>query len=99
MVDKNRPYAQVLEEERTNGLLSATTSYVYGDTLISGTTEGLTHYYHADGMGSSSDTSGREIYDASGILKDGMVMLSSWPYSDRDIFSPPGIKEVQGISP
>ncbi len=40
VVDKNRPYAQVLEEEHTRGGLSATTSYVYGDALISAATEG-----------------------------------------------------------
>ena len=78
VVDKNRPYAQVLEEEHLSGGLSAVTSYVYGDALISGTIDGtLTQYYHADGMGSVrglSDSSGvmtdRYSYDAYGMLLD-----------------------------
>ncbi len=65
VVDKNRPYAQVLEEEHTRGGLSATTSYVYGDALISAATEGSTHYYHTDGLGSV-----RHLSDASGALTD-----------------------------
>jgi RHS repeat-associated protein len=65
VVDKNRPYAQVLEEEHTRGGLSATTSYVYGDALISAATEGSTHYYHTDGLGSM-----RHLSDASGALTD-----------------------------
>jgi hypothetical protein len=65
VVDKNRPYAQVLEEQHTRGGLSATTSYVYGDTLISAATEGSTHYYHTDGLGSV-----RHLSDASGALTD-----------------------------
>ncbi|MCP4375757.1 MAG: hypothetical protein GY794_06225 [bacterium] len=78
VVDKNRPYAQVLEEEHLRGGLSAVTSYVYGDGLISGTIDGtLTQYYHTDGMGSVrglSDSSGamtdRYSYDAYGRLFD-----------------------------
>ena len=66
VVDKNLPYAQVLEEERINGLMSATTSYVYGDALLSATTEGVTQYYHTDGMGSV-----RGLSDASGTITDG----------------------------
>ena len=65
VVDKNRPYAQVLEETHTRGGLSATTSYVYGDALISAATEGSTHYYHTDGLGSV-----RHLSDASGALTD-----------------------------
>ena len=76
VVDKNRPYAQVLEEEYLSGGLSAVTSYVYGDGLISSTIDGtLTQYYHADGMGSVrglSDSAGvmtdRYSYDAYGML-------------------------------
>ncbi len=65
VVDKNRPYAQVLEEQRTQGALSATTSYVYGDDLLSRTTDGMTHYYQYDGLGST-----RALSDASGTLTD-----------------------------
>jgi YD repeat-containing protein len=65
VVDKNRPYAQVLEEQHTHGGLSATTSYAYGDALISAATEGSTHYYHTDGLGSV-----RHLSDASGALTD-----------------------------
>ena len=65
VVDKNRPYAQVLEEQHTRGGLSATTSYIYGDALVSAATEGSTHYYHTDGLGSV-----RHLSDASGVLTD-----------------------------
>lgn len=77
VADKNRPYTQVLEEQHTRDGLSATTSYVYGDALIFASTEGSTHYYHADGMGSVrglSDASGAltdsYTYDAYGLLTD-----------------------------
>ncbi|MCP4284708.1 MAG: RHS repeat-associated core domain-containing protein, partial [Gammaproteobacteria bacterium] len=75
VVDTNRPYAQVLEEQRTQGALSAVTCYVYGDDLLSRTTNGVTHYYQYDGLGSAralSDTSGTLTdtyqYDAYGTL-------------------------------
>ena len=77
VVDKNRPYAQVLEEQWTNSALSATTSYVYGENLLSRTTNGTPHYYHDDGMGSTrtlTDMTGTVTdtysYDAYGILLD-----------------------------
>ena len=90
VVDKNRPYAQVLEEEHLNVGLSAGTSYVYGDALISGTIDGtLTQYYHADGLGSVrclSDSSGimtdRYSYDAYGMLLDSSG-ASANPYRYR----------------
>jgi RHS repeat-associated protein len=65
IVDKNRPYAQVLEEQWTNGALSATTSYVYGDALLSRTSNGTPHFYHYDGMGST-----RTLTDATGAVTD-----------------------------
>ncbi len=65
VVDKNRPYAQVLEEQRTQGALSAVTNYVYGDDLLSQTTDGVTHYYQYDGLGST-----RALSNASGTLTD-----------------------------
>ncbi len=75
VVDKNRPYVQVLEEQRTQGVLSAVTNYAYGDDLLSRTTNGVTHYYQYDGLGSTralSDTSGTLTdtysYDAYGML-------------------------------
>lgn len=62
---------QVLEEQWSNGTLSATTGYVYGDALISRTVthpnpsqEG-TFYYHYDGMGSV-----RGLTDSAGSLTD-----------------------------
>ncbi len=79
VVDTNRPYAQVLEEQRTQGALSATTNYIYGDDLLSRTTDGITHYYQYDGLGST-----RALSDASGTLTDtyqydayGMLLGSS----------------------
>ncbi|MCP4286515.1 MAG: RHS repeat-associated core domain-containing protein, partial [Gammaproteobacteria bacterium] len=65
IVDKNRPYAQVLEEQRTQSALSAVTNYVYGDDLLSQTTDGVTHYYQYDVLGST-----RSLSDASGTLID-----------------------------
>ena len=90
VVDKNRPYAQVLEEEHLHGGLSAVTSYVYGDGLISRTIDGtLTQYYHADGLGSIrglSDSAGvmtdRYSYDAYGMLS-GSSGTSANPYLYR----------------
>jgi RHS repeat-associated protein len=77
IVDKNRPYAQVLEEQWTNGTLNATAGYVYGDALLSRTTNGTTHYYLYDGMGSVrglTDSTGSltdaYTYDAYGLLLD-----------------------------
>jgi len=51
LVDKNRPYAQVLEETGNLGGLIA--SYVYGDDLISQDRTGGVSYYHYDGLGST----------------------------------------------
>jgi RHS repeat-associated protein len=55
----------VLEEQWTNGALSATTGYVYGDALISRTTNGTPHYYLYDGMGST-----RTLTDMTGAVTD-----------------------------
>lgn len=85
MVDKNRPYVQILKEERTNGMPRPATHHVYGNELISKTTEDITHYYHADGVGSSvrglsdmiSTMTSRTAYDAHGTLKNRTEILSS----------------------
>ena len=90
MADKNRPYAQVLEEEHLSGGLSAVTSYVYDDALISSTIDGaLTQYYHMDGLGSVrglSDSVGvmadQYSYDAYGMLLDSSG-ASANPYRYR----------------
>lgn len=51
LVDKNRSFAQVLEErDGSGGLL---THYIYGDNLISQQRGGNTSYYHYDGLGST----------------------------------------------
>jgi RHS repeat-associated protein len=77
LVDANRPYAQVLEEEWTRGLLSSTTNYVYGHGLISQTIDGVNHYYHYDGFHNTralSDLNGAITdtyrYDAYGMLQE-----------------------------
>jgi YD repeat-containing protein len=70
VVDKNRPYAQVLEEQRSSGTV---TSYVYGDTLLSQATgpstgsgqASIPHYYLYDGMHSV-----RGLADSAGTLTD-----------------------------
>jgi RHS repeat-associated protein len=63
--DKNVPYAQVLEERWTRGGQTGVTSYVYGDDLISHTTNGVPHDYLADGLGST-----RALTDATGAVTD-----------------------------
>ncbi|MCP4398874.1 MAG: RHS repeat protein [bacterium] len=65
LVDKNRPYAQVLEAEHRQGALSATVNYVYGHSLISQSIDGTTSYYHHDGSQSV-----RALSDPSGTLSD-----------------------------
>ena len=51
LVDKNRDYAQVLEEIDGTGTLMV--SYVYGDDLISQNRSGTASYFHYDGIGST----------------------------------------------
>ncbi len=63
LVDKNRPYAQVLEERDDAG--SLTVSYVYGDDLISQRRGGSVSYYHYDGLGST-----RVLTDDAGGVTD-----------------------------
>lgn len=63
LVDKNRPYAQVLEErDATSDLL---VRYVYGDDLISQHRAGIQRYYQYDGLGST-----RALTDASRKVTD-----------------------------
>ncbi len=73
LVDKNRQYAQVLEEKGA----TASVNYVYGDDLISRKQDGEVRYYVYDGHGSVrqlTDADGAVtdsyIYDAFGNLKD-----------------------------
>jgi len=63
VVDKNRDYAQVLEERDGNGNLIV--SYVYGDDLISQKRGENTSYYHYDGLGST-----RALTDSQGEVTD-----------------------------
>ncbi len=51
LVDKNREYAQVLEERDGSGNLVV--EYIYGDDLISQDRGGSKSYYHYDGLGST----------------------------------------------
>jgi RHS repeat-associated protein len=75
LVDKNRRYAQVLEEtDDSDGLM---VSYVYGDDLISQNGSGGLSYYHYDGqMSTRKLTDGSEgitdsyVYDAFGVTLD-----------------------------
>jgi RHS repeat-associated protein len=73
IVDKNRDYAQVLEDRDGGAGLIA--SYVYGDDLISMERSGAISYYHYDGqMSTRKLTDATEtitdsyLYDAFGIL-------------------------------
>jgi RHS repeat-associated protein len=73
LVDRNRPFAQVLEERTAGGVTVA--SYIYGLDLISQTRGGSTAFYHTDGLGSTralTDGAGqvtdRYVYDAYGRI-------------------------------
>ena len=75
LVDKNRSYAQVLEE--TDGVGALQVEYVHGDDLISQNRGGVKRYYHYDGQASTrqlSDDSGtiqdEYNYDAFGVLRN-----------------------------
>jgi len=63
LADKNRDYAQVLEEKDVDGNLIV--SYVYGDDLISQKRGGSVSYYHYDGLGST-----RTLTDSAGNVTD-----------------------------
>jgi RHS repeat-associated protein len=72
VVDKNRDYAQVMEEKDGSGAM--TVEYVYGDDLISQERGGTDSYYLYDGHGSTRQltnsteaTTDTYIYDAFGI--------------------------------
>ena len=77
LVDANRPYAQVIEEEWTRGGLSAVTNYVYGHGLVSQTIDGDQRFYHYDGFHNTrslTDMNGAVTdsyrYDAYGMLQE-----------------------------
>jgi hypothetical protein len=50
LVDKNRNYAQVIEEYAPNGMVNA--AYSYGRHLISQNRNKATSYYLSDALGS-----------------------------------------------
>jgi len=62
LVDKNRDYAQVLEEWQGSALAG---TYIYGDDLISQEIDGLKSYFHYDGLGST-----RGLSDGTAALTD-----------------------------
>ncbi|MCL1474223.1 RHS repeat-associated core domain-containing protein [Argonema antarcticum] len=62
LVDKNLPYAQVLEERVNNGL---TAGYVYGNDLISQQRGSDKSFYLVDGLGST-----RGLTNGSGVVTD-----------------------------
>ncbi|MCP4709665.1 MAG: RHS repeat-associated core domain-containing protein, partial [Planctomycetes bacterium] len=75
LVDKNRDYAQVLEEKDEAGNLQV--EYVHGDDLVSQNRSGDISYYHYDGLGStrawtddSAAVTDTYIYEAFGELVD-----------------------------
>ncbi|MCS7469110.1 putative Ig domain-containing protein [Stieleria sp. ICT_E10.1] len=65
LLDKNRPYAQVLEEYAPGGVIKV--SYVHGHDLISQNRQEETgkSFYHVDGLGST-----RALSDALGVITD-----------------------------
>jgi RHS repeat-associated protein len=63
LVDKNRDYAQVLEEYTPSKIIKA--SYIYGNDLISQLRNTERSFYHVDGLGST-----RALTDINGLLTD-----------------------------
>ena len=63
LVDKNRDYAQVLEERSGSGEIDV--AYIYGDDLISQERSGAASFYHTDGQLST-----RQLTNASGQVTD-----------------------------
>ena len=63
LVDKNRNYAQVLEEYAPNGTVNAT--YIYGNDLISQSRNAIDSFYGYDGLGST-----RVLTDELGVVTD-----------------------------
>jgi len=73
LLDKNRNYAQVIEERDNTG--STLVRYTYGDDLLSQKRSSLTSYYHYDGQLStrqlsdaSQNVTDTYTYDAFGVL-------------------------------
>ncbi len=74
VVDKNRDYAQVLEERDANGTLAV--RYVYGLDLIAQVRGTNPSYYHYDGLGST-----RQLTDnPTNPLTDKPDVLNSYTY-------------------
>jgi len=67
LVDKNRDYAQVLEERDSQGNLVV--SYIYGDDLISQKRDSVKNYYVYDGHGSV-----RALTDSNGNVTDNLYI-------------------------
>ncbi|NCS57186.1 MAG: RHS famlily protein, partial [Microcystis aeruginosa G11-04] len=63
LVDKNRDYAQVLEEYTPSKIIKA--SYIYGNDLISQLRNNQRSFYHVDGLGST-----RALTDINGLVSD-----------------------------
>ncbi|MGV2389557.1 MAG UNVERIFIED_CONTAM: hypothetical protein LVR29_18835 [Microcystis novacekii LVE1205-3] len=63
LVDKNRDYAQVLEEYTPSKIIKA--SYIYGHDLISQLRNSQRSFYHVDGLGST-----RALTDINGLVSD-----------------------------
>jgi large repetitive protein len=63
LVDKNRDYAQVLEEYSPSKVIKV--GYVYGNDLISQIRDGQQSFYHVDGLGST-----RTLTDINGLVTD-----------------------------
>jgi RHS repeat-associated protein len=63
LVDKNRDYAQVLEEYTPSKIIKV--SYIYGHDLISQLRNTARSFYHVDGLGST-----RALTDTNGLLTD-----------------------------
>ncbi|MFL0808843.1 MAG: putative Ig domain-containing protein [Agarilytica sp.] len=77
LVDKQLPYAQVVEErDGGNGL---TARYTHGLDLVSQERSGNKHYFHTDALGST-----RLLTDSSGSVSDEYSYL---PYGKQDVYS------------
>jgi RHS repeat-associated protein len=108
LVDKNRSYAQVLEERDGSGTLNV--RYVYGHDLISQTRGSAVRYYHYDGQLSTrqlTNDDGSQVtdsytYDAFGRLIEtdaGNTTVNNYLYTgeqldSHDLDNAPAVQDI-----
>jgi len=68
LTDKNRPYAQVIEEIDDMDVVQM--RYLYGDDLISQTATSTTHYFHYDGQMSTRQLTDNNTTPSAVVVSD-----------------------------